>query len=131
MQIERRFTRKGESPYNGISFEARTSEIRNPDGRVIFRQENVIVPSTWSQIATDILAQKYFRKAGVPARLQRVEEETVPSFLWRSVADAAALDAGSASEVVQILGLTLLLYRRDPENPRITLPSESGRAGGD
>jgi ribonucleoside-diphosphate reductase alpha chain len=66
MQIERRFTRKGESPYNGISFEARTSEIRNPDGRVIFRQENVIVPSTWSQIATDILAQKYFRKRGVP-----------------------------------------------------------------
>jgi ribonucleoside-diphosphate reductase alpha chain len=66
MQVERRFTRKGESPYNGISFEARTSEIRNPDGRVIFRQENVIVPSGWSQIATDILAQKYFRKRGVP-----------------------------------------------------------------
>ncbi len=66
MDIQRRFTRKGESPYNGISFEARTSEIRNPDGRVIFRQENVIVPSTWSQIATDILAQKYFRKRGVP-----------------------------------------------------------------
>jgi ribonucleoside-diphosphate reductase alpha chain len=66
MDIQRRFTRKGESPYNGISFEARTSEIRNPDGKVIFRQENVIVPSTWSQIATDILAQKYFRKRGVP-----------------------------------------------------------------
>jgi len=67
MEIQRRFTRSGESPYSGISFEPRTSEIRNPDGTVIFRQENVVVPTHWSQIATDILAQKYFRKRGVPA----------------------------------------------------------------
>ncbi len=67
MEIQRRFTRSGESPYAGISFEARTSEIRNPDGTVIFHQDNVVVPSQWSQIATDILAQKYFRKRGVPA----------------------------------------------------------------
>src|SRR5208337_4179208 len=66
MEIQRRFTRSGESPYSDISFEQRTSEIRNPDGKVIFRQENVVVPSFWSQIATDILAQKYFRKRGVP-----------------------------------------------------------------
>jgi ribonucleoside-diphosphate reductase alpha chain len=66
MEIQRRFTRSGESPYAGISFEPRTSEIRNPDGKSIFRQENVTVPSYWSQIATDILAQKYFRKRGVP-----------------------------------------------------------------
>ncbi|HYW84445.1 MAG TPA: hypothetical protein VFB30_14385, partial [Spirochaetia bacterium] len=58
MEIQRRFTRAGESPYSDISFESRTSEIRNPDGKVIFRQENVVVPSFWSQIATDILAQK-------------------------------------------------------------------------
>ena len=64
MEIERRFTHAGESPYSGISFEPRTSEIRNPDGKLIFRQENVSVPSFWSQIATDILAQKYFRKRG-------------------------------------------------------------------
>ncbi len=66
MEIQRRFTRSGESPYSDIAFETRTSEIRNPDGKVIFRQENVVVPSFWSQIATDILAQKYFRKRGVP-----------------------------------------------------------------
>ena len=66
MEIQRRFTRSGESPYAGIVFESRTSEIRNPDGKAIFRQENVVVPSHWSQIATDILAQKYFRKRGVP-----------------------------------------------------------------
>jgi ribonucleoside-diphosphate reductase alpha chain len=66
MEIQRRFTRSGEGPYAGISFESRTSEIRNPDGTVIFHQDNVIVPAHWSQIATDILAQKYFRKRGVP-----------------------------------------------------------------
>ncbi|MGA2480032.1 MAG: adenosylcobalamin-dependent ribonucleoside-diphosphate reductase, partial [Spirochaetia bacterium] len=66
MEVQRRFTRSGESPYAGIDFESRTSEIRNPDGKAIFRQENVIVPTRWSQIATDILAQKYFRKRGVP-----------------------------------------------------------------
>jgi ribonucleoside-diphosphate reductase alpha chain len=66
MEIQRRFTRSGASPYDGLSFEPRTSEIRNPDGRSIFRQDSVIVPSHWSQIATDILAQKYFRKRGVP-----------------------------------------------------------------
>ena len=66
MKILRRFTRAGQGPYAGIAFETRTSEIRNPDGKVIFRQENVVVPSTWSQIATDVLAQKYFRKRGVP-----------------------------------------------------------------
>ena len=66
MKIARRFTRAGRSPYDGIRFEPRVSEIRNPDGRLVFRQEGVIVPSGWSQIATDILAQKYFRKTGVP-----------------------------------------------------------------
>ncbi len=68
MEIERRFTQAGETPYKDISFESRTSEIRNPDGKQIFRQENVVVPSSWSQIATDILAQKYFRKRGVPLK---------------------------------------------------------------
>ncbi len=67
MEIQRRFTRSGESPYSGISFEPRTSEIRNPDGTAIFHQDNVVVPTHWSQIATDILAQKYFRKRGVTA----------------------------------------------------------------
>ncbi|MBK8977306.1 MAG: vitamin B12-dependent ribonucleotide reductase [Planctomycetes bacterium] len=66
MKIQRRFTDPEGTPYDGIEFTHRTSEIRNPDGSVVFRAENVAVPAAWSQVATDILAQKYFRKAGVP-----------------------------------------------------------------
>src|SRR5881394_2794413 len=91
MRIERRFTKDGQSPYAEIEFRLTTSEIRNPDGSVVFKADNVEVPAFWSQVASDVLAQKYFRKAGVPARLRRVEEETVPSWLWRSVPDADAL----------------------------------------
>ncbi|MDE2064250.1 MAG: vitamin B12-dependent ribonucleotide reductase, partial [Bradyrhizobium sp.] len=91
MRIERRHTTAGQSPYAQIDFRLTTSEIRNPDGSVVFRLENVEVPEFWSQVASDVLAQKYFRKAGVAARLKKVEEETVPSFLWRSVPDTEAL----------------------------------------
>src|SRR6202022_2568385 len=91
MRIERRNTTEGQSPYAGIDFRLTTSEIRNPDGSVVFRLENVEVPEFWSQVASDVLAQKYFRKAGVAARLKKVEEETVPSFLWRSVPDTEAM----------------------------------------
>ena len=66
MKIQRRFTKKGRSPYESIPFAKRTSEIRNPDGSVVFRAEGIDIPESWSQVATDILAQKYFRKAGVP-----------------------------------------------------------------
>jgi len=90
MRIERRYTKEGQSPYAEIPFRTAVSEIRNPDGSIVFRLENMEVPEHWSQVATDVIAQKYFRKAGVPAQLKRVEEETVPSFLWRSVADEAA-----------------------------------------
>src|SRR5712671_6615266 len=91
MRIERRNTSQGQSPYAGIDFRLTTSEIRNPDGSIVFRLENVEVPTFWSQVASDVLAQKYFRKAGVAARLKKVEEETVPAFLWRSVPDTEAL----------------------------------------
>ncbi len=91
MRIERRYTKEGQSPYADIEFRLTTSEIRNPDGSVVFRADDVEVPAAWSQVASDVLAQKYFRKAGVPARLKKVEENAVPSFLWRSVADAEAL----------------------------------------
>src|SRR5437867_8986009 len=66
MKISRRFTQEDRSPYTGIDFEHRTSEIRNPDGSTVFRQEGIAVPAAWSAVATDILAQKYFRKSGVP-----------------------------------------------------------------
>ncbi|QQO11958.1 vitamin B12-dependent ribonucleotide reductase [Bradyrhizobium diazoefficiens] len=93
MRIERRHTTQGQSPYAGIDFRLTTSEIRNPDGSVVFKLDNVEVPAEWSQVASDVLAQKYFRKAGVAARLKKVEEESVPSFLWRSVPDTEALAA--------------------------------------
>ena len=91
MRIERRYTKDAQSAYAGIEFRLTTSEIRNPDGSVVFKLDNVEVPEFWSQVASDVLAQKYFRKAGVPARLKKVEENSVPSFLWRSVADTEAL----------------------------------------
>ncbi len=69
MKINRYFTTQGSDPYSGIPFEARKSEIRNPDGSTVFLMENVMVPSHWSQVATDILAQKYFRKAGLTVGL--------------------------------------------------------------
>ncbi|MGL4592158.1 MAG: vitamin B12-dependent ribonucleotide reductase, partial [Aestuariivirga sp.] len=93
MRIDRRFTKQGQDSYAGLEFRKAVSEIKNPDGSVVFRQENIEVPTSWSQVATDILAQKYFRKAGVPAILKRVEENSVPSWLWRSEADEEALAA--------------------------------------
>src|SRR6187431_3362820 len=91
MRIERHFTKDGQSPYAEIEFRLTVSEIRNPDGSIVFHADDVEVPAAWSQVAADVIAQKYFRKAGVPARLKKVEEETIPSWLWRSVADEAAL----------------------------------------
>ena len=91
MRIERHFTKAGQSPYAEIEFRKALSEIKNPDGSVVFRLADIDVPAQFSQVATDVLAQKYFRKAGVPARLKKVEENGVPSFLWRSVADEKAL----------------------------------------
>src|SRR6186713_2135373 len=104
MRIERRNTTSGQSPYAGFDFRLTTSEIRNPDGSIVFRLENVEVPQFWSQVASDVLAQKYFRKAGVAARLKKVEEETVPSWLWRSVADQHAL--GALPEKERVVGET-------------------------
>ena len=93
MKIERKFTAAETGAYGAIGFNLTTSEIRNPDGKVVFRNEAVEVPDGWSQVAADVLAQKYFRKAGVPARLRRVKEQGVPKFLWRSVPDEAALES--------------------------------------
>ncbi len=92
MRIDRHYTKASASPYELIAFETTKSEIRNPDGSVVFSLDGIQVPAGWSQVAADVLAQKYFRKAGVPARLKRVEENDVPSFLWRSVPDEAALE---------------------------------------
>ena len=91
MKIERKFTRAGVDAYADLEFTTTASEIRNPDGTIVFRLDDIEVPASWSQVASDVIAQKYFRKAGVPARLKAVREKDVPEFLWRSVPDEAAL----------------------------------------
>lgn len=66
LKVNRYFTEEGKSPFDQFTYEYRTSIIRNPSGDVVFEMNNVEVPTSWSQVATDILAQKYFRKTGVP-----------------------------------------------------------------
>ncbi len=83
MKFRRTYSAPGE-PYAGLTFEPRTSRIVNPDGSVIFEANDVMVPAGWSQVAVDVLAQKYCRKAGVPTELQRIPEDGVPEWLWRS-----------------------------------------------
>ena len=82
-----------EDPYAGVAFKPRTSRIVNTNGSVVFEAKDVMVPAGWSQVAVDVLAQKYFRKAGVPKALKRVPEPGLPEWLWRSVADDGALAA--------------------------------------
>ncbi len=91
MRIRRLFTDAETSPYDAIAWRTTSSEIRNPDGSVVFRQDGIEVPAAWSQVAADVLAQKYFRKAGIPAHLKAVDEPGVPAWLARRCADEAAL----------------------------------------
>ena len=95
MRIRRHFTKDTESAYSTIEFRNISSEIRNPDGSIVFQLDCMEVPDSWSQVACDVLAQKYFRKAGVPSLLKKVEENDVPSWLWRSVPDEEALTEAS------------------------------------
>ncbi|MCX7343215.1 MAG: hypothetical protein NT128_03620, partial [Proteobacteria bacterium] len=101
MKIHRRFTVAGLSPYEGIEFRFTASEIKNPDGSVVFRQENIEMPAHWSQVACDVIAQKYFRKAGVPDEQVPVKEDGVPLWLQRRKAKTGTTIRGekSAKEV--------------------------------
>ena len=96
--MQRRFTTSPDNPYEGLAFVPRRSEIRNPDGSAVFLQDDVLVPEGWSQVATDIMAQKYFRKAGVPVALKPVAEDGIPVWLQRRQADQDALGALPADE---------------------------------
>ncbi len=98
MRVERRYTTAGRDAYSGVEFRLATSEIRNPDGSRVFHLPDIEVPAEWSQVACDILAQKYFRKAGVPARIAPSVEAEVPEWLWRRVPDEAALTLLPANE---------------------------------
>ena len=68
MKITRRFTTAGQDPFASATYERRTSRISNPDGSVVFEMNDAEIPTQWSQLATDIMVSKYFRKAGVPQR---------------------------------------------------------------
>ncbi|MCG8545554.1 MAG: vitamin B12-dependent ribonucleotide reductase, partial [Alphaproteobacteria bacterium] len=91
MRIQRRFTKAKDSPYADLTFRRANSEIRDPDGSLVFKLDDIEVPESWSAVACDVLAQKYFRKAGVPRRLRRVKEKGVPQWLQRRTADRKAL----------------------------------------
>ncbi len=92
MKFTRFYTKSDwQTPFDSLKFVSRTSEIKNPDGSQVFHMENVEVPESWSQVATDVIAQKYFRKAGVPAALKKVSEKGVPTWLQRSAANETEL----------------------------------------
>jgi len=98
MKINRLFAGNSNNPYDKIEFDKRTSVIRNPDGSIVFEMIDIVVPKSWSQVATDIIAQKYFRKAGVPKILKRIAEEGVPGWLQASAADHDAMKDISETE---------------------------------
>ncbi|MCE9565587.1 MAG: vitamin B12-dependent ribonucleotide reductase [Planctomycetes bacterium] len=102
MQISRRFTREGQDPFASLNFIPRGSSIRNPNGSVVFEMNDVMVPEKWSQVAVDILAQKYFRRAGVPQRLTRVHEEGVPAWLQRSIPETPDTPLGGETDSRQV-----------------------------
>ena len=98
MRIDRRFSEEKGAPYGGAAFRRADSEIRTLSGEIIFEMRDLEVPKAWSQTAVDILAQKYLRKAGVPAKTKRLREKGVPDFLQRSMPDIAALAKMPAEE---------------------------------
>ncbi len=98
MKITRHFTKEGKDPYSAFEFRKTDSEIRNPDGSIVFHLEGIEVPSSWSQVACDVLAQKYFRKAGVPRALKAVKEKDIPEWLWRKEADSKVLSKKTPKE---------------------------------
>ena len=91
MKFKRHFTKKENDAYAGLEFKTTTSEIKNPDGTIVFSAPNIEVPGNYSQVAADIIAQKYFRKAGIPIYLKKVKEENIPSWLYRSEPDLEKL----------------------------------------
>ncbi|MGD2132961.1 MAG: vitamin B12-dependent ribonucleotide reductase [Maricaulaceae bacterium] len=98
MRIERRFTRAGADAYADIAFTSVRSEITGPDGATVFALDDVEAPAGWSSVAIDVLAQKYLRKSGVPARTKPVADDPAPDWLKPSVADEEALEQLPAEE---------------------------------
>ncbi len=101
MRIARRFTRPGHDPYEGVAFATRESRIVNPDGSAVFEAAALHMPAAWSQVAVDIMAQKYLRKRGVPSALRHAWEADVPPWLWRSEAEPHAQDSEGETDARQ------------------------------
>jgi len=99
LQFERRFTKDNVSPFDQFEYDYRDSVIKNPKGEKVFEMTNVEVPKQWSQIATDILAQKYFRKAGVPQPDGSLGRETTVKQVGTSY-----------GELLESVGRTLWLF---------------------
>lgn len=93
MKVSRYFTEKLTSPTDGIRFSTRNSRMANPDGTLVFEASDVMIPEGWSQVAADIMVQKYFRKAGIPKKRKPVPEKGIPDWLRRCEPDHEALDA--------------------------------------
>jgi ribonucleoside-diphosphate reductase alpha chain len=102
MKISRRYTTVGQDPFAAFSFVSRSSRIANPDGSVVFEMKELLAPEGWSQVAVDILAQKYFRRAGLPARLEGVAEANVPAWLQRSRPAPGATLTGHETDARQV-----------------------------
>jgi len=98
MELSRNYTKDGQEVREQIAWASRQSRIVNPDGRVVFEMKNIAVPEQYSQVAVDILAQKYFRKAGIPQHTIPVPEEGIPQWLWRRVPDTAQTEQGTGGE---------------------------------
>ena len=108
MHIKRRFTKAGQSPYQGVNFVKKDSRITEFDGTVVFEANDILIPESFSQVATDVMAQKYFRRAGVPEESVPVPEEGVPEWAQRRVPAEGTNFRGEvdAREAFDRLGLT-------------------------
>lgn len=93
MKLNRHFTLNKKELYPDIKWSKRNSKIANPDGSVVFEAKDVAVPDFWSQVATDILAQKYFRRKGIPKYLRKVDEKGIPEWLQKSEPDTERLES--------------------------------------
>lgn len=98
MKIGRKFTKKNKNPYANLTFSKRNSKLINPDGSFVFEAKDINIPESFSQVAADILIQKYFRKAGVPSKSKKIKENGIPDWLLRSVPDEKAMESIPAGE---------------------------------
>src|SRR4051794_3729102 len=102
MRIPRLYTTEGRDPFSATAFAARTSRIVNPDGSTVFEMKDLKAPEHWSQVAVDILAQKYFRGAGLAAKLDHVPEAGMPQWLQRSRPAAGEQATGHETDARQV-----------------------------